>query len=209
MFVLLVIACIIIGYLLGSFPTSYVVSKYWGKVNLLELGEARVSAIYVYRELGWISFFMVFVVDLLKGMLAIYISQVLTGNIWVAMVTAVATAVGHCWSVYIKYYGGQGAIVIFGMLFYTGISFSKTHIPWEYALSGIIALVSIVIFKKSTLSTIIWLTLLAAVLFIEVLAFNEGTLAMALLPLILLCVQFTKRRLVRWHEVNYKNERKC
>ncbi len=209
MFVLLVIACIIIGYLLGSFPTSYVVSKYWGKVNLLELGEARVSAIYVYRELGWIPFFMVCVVDLLKGMLAIYISQVLTGNIWVAMVTAVATAVGHCWSVYIKYYGGQGAIVIFGMLFYTGISFSKTHIPWEYALSGIIALVSIVIFKKSTLSTIIWLTLLAAVLFIEVLAFNEGTLAMALLPLILLCVQFTKRRLVRWHEVNYKNERKC
>jgi len=209
MFVFLVIACIIIGYLLGSFPTSYVVSKYWGKVNLLELGEARVSAIYVYRELGWIPFFMVFVVDLLKGMLAIYISQVLTGNIWVAMVTAVATAVGHCWSVYIKYYGGQGAIVIFGMLFYTGISFSKTHVPWEYALRGIIALVSIVIFKKSTLSTIIWLTLLAAVLFIEVLAFNEGTIAMALLPLILLCVQFTKRRLVRWHEAHYKNERKC
>ncbi len=206
MFALLFIACIIIGYLLGGIPTSYLIGKYWGKVNLLKQGESHVSATAVYRELGWRPFFIVFVVDVLKGMLAIYVSQVLTGNIWVAMVTAVAAVAGHCWSVYIRFRGGLGALIIIGILFYTGILFSRTHIPWEFALGGIIALVTMLTIKKSTLSTVLWLVVISASLFIELFAFNEGTLAMALLPLMLLSVQFIKQRLSHRQGDVYKND---
>jgi glycerol-3-phosphate acyltransferase PlsY len=206
MFVLLVIACIIIGYLLGAFPTSYLIGKYWGKVNLLEQGESHVSATAVYRELGWGPFLIVLVIDLIKGMLAIYISHVLTGNIWLVVVTAVVALVGHCWSVFIKFHGGLGATIIFGMLFCTGILFSRMHIPWEYALGGVTALITMLTVKKSTLSTILWLGIISVALFIELFEFNEGTLAMALLPIILLTIQFIKQRVSHRRGDTYKNE---
>jgi len=206
MFDLLVIACIIIGYLLGAFPTSYLIGKYWGKVNLLEQGESHVSATAVYRELGWGPFLIVLVIDLIKGILAIYISHVLTGNIWLVAVTAVAALVGHCWSVFIKFHGGLGATIIFGMLFCTGILFSRMHIPWEYALGGVTALITMLTVKKSTLSTILWLGIISVALFIELFEFNEGTLAMALLPFILLTIQFIKQRVSRRLGDAYKNE---
>jgi glycerol-3-phosphate acyltransferase PlsY len=121
------------------------------------------------------------------------------------MATALAAAIGHCWSVYIKYYGGLGATIIFGMLFYTGIMFSNTHIPWEFALGGVAALITILTVKKSTLGTILWLVIISAALFIELLAFRKGTLAMALLPLILLGVQLTKQRVSRRQGDVYEN----
>ena len=206
MFALLVIACIIIGYLLGAFPTSYLIGKYWGKVNLLEQGESHVSATAVYRELGWGPFLIVLVIDLIKGMLAIYISHVLTGNIWLVVVTAVAALGGHCWSVFIKFHGGLGATIIFGMLFCTGVLFSRMHIPWEYVLGGVTALITMLTVKKSTLSTILWLVIISVALFIELFEFNEGTLAMALLPIILLTIQFIKQRVSHRHGDAYKNE---
>jgi len=206
MFALSVIACIFIGYLIGGIPTSYLIGKFWGKLNLLEQGKSHVSGTAVYRELGWVPFIIVITVDVSKGILAIYISQVLNGNIWVVMVTALAAAAGHCWSVYIKFHGGLGTTVIFGMLFYTGISFSSTHIPWEFILGGLAALVTMLTVKKSSFGTILWAVIISAALFIEFLAFNKGTLAMALLPLILLGVQLAKRRLSRREGDPYKNE---
>ena len=206
MFVLLVIACIIIGYLLGAFPTSYLIGKYWGKVNLLEQGESHVSATAVYRELGWSPFLIVLFIDLIKGMLAIYISHVLTLNIWLVAATAVAALVGHCWSVFIKFHGGLGATIIFGMLFCTGVLFSRMHIPWEYALGGVTALITMLTVKKSTLSTIFWLVIISIALFIELFEFNEGKLAMALLPIILLTIQFIKQRVSHRRGDTYKNE---
>jgi acyl phosphate:glycerol-3-phosphate acyltransferase len=206
MFAFLVIACIIIGYLLGAFPTSYLIGKYWGKVNLLEQGESHVSATAVYRELGWGPFLIVLVIDLIKGMLAIYISHVLTGNIWLVAVTAVAALVGHCWSVFIKFHGGLGATIIFGMLFCTGVLFSRMHIPWEYALGGVTALITMLTVKKSSLSTILWLVIISVTLFIELFGFSAGTLAMALLPIMLLTIQFIKQRVSHRRGDAYKNE---
>jgi glycerol-3-phosphate acyltransferase PlsY len=205
MFALSIAACIIIGYLIGAIPTSYLVGKYWGKLNLLDQGKSHVSGTAIYRELGLVPFIVVIAVDVLKGILAIYICQVLNGNIWTVMATALAAAIGHCWSVYIKYYGGLGATIIFGMLFYTGIMFSNTHIPWEFALGGVAALITILTVKKSTLGTILWLVIISAALFIELLAFRKGTLAMALLPLILLGVQLTKQRVSRRQGDVYEN----
>jgi glycerol-3-phosphate acyltransferase PlsY len=139
-------------------------------------------------------------------MLAIYISHMLTGNIWLVAVTAVAALIGHCWSVFIKFHGGLGAIIIFGMLFCTGVLFSRMHIPWEYALGGVTALITMLTVKKSTLSTILWLLIISAALFIELFEFNEGKLAMALLPIILLTIQFIKQRVSHRRGDTYKNE---
>ena len=139
-------------------------------------------------------------------MLAIYISHVLTLNIWLVVVTAVVALVGHCWSVFIKFHGGLGATIIFGMLFGTGVLFSRMHIPWEYALGGVTALITMLTVKKSTLSTIFWLVIISIALFIELFEFNEGTLAMALLPIILLTIKFIKQRVSHRRGDAYKNE---
>jgi hypothetical protein len=80
------------------------------------------------------------------------------------------------------------------------------HIPWEYALGGVTALITMLTVKKSTLSTILWLLIISAALFIELFEFNEGKLAMALLPIILLTIQFIKQRVSHRRGDTYKNE---
>ena len=134
------------------------------------------------------------VVDLLKGMLAIHISQLITGDIWVAAITAMPAAIGHCWSVYIRFYGGLGATITIGMLFYTGIAFTSSHIPREFILGGLVALGVLVASRNSTLATVVLVLTISAVLFAELLRFDNGTVAMAVLPPALLGVQFAKRR---------------
>ena len=204
---LIIIASIIIGFLIGSIPSSYIVGRLWGKVNLLEQGESHVSATAIYREVGLVPFIIAILGDLIKGMLAIYISHVITGgNIWVVMATAVAATAGHCWSVFIKFHGGLGAVIIFGMLFYTGIYYGKTHIPWEFAIGGVAAIITMLTVRNSTLSTILWAAVISVILLIELIAFNIGTLAMVLLPLLLLGVQIAKLKLTRRREGDvYKN----
>ena len=206
MSVVLFAACALIGYSLGSIPTSYLIVKHLSKLDLLEQGSSHVSATAVYRELGWKPFFLVFAVDILKGILAIFIAHLLTGSVWAVALAAVAAAVGHCWSVFIRFRGGLGALIMIGMLFYTDVAFTRTHMPWEFMIGGGVALVVMLTAKRSTLATVLWFVAISIALLFQMLAFGSGTLAMAVLPLVLLGVQFAKRWLSSNQGDVYKNE---
>jgi hypothetical protein len=91
-------------------------------------------------------------------------------------------------------------------LFYTGISFGVMHIPWEYALGAISAIIVMLTTKKSSLSTIIWLVIISVTLLIELVAFNDGTLAMVLLPIMLLAIQIVKAKVSHRPDDAYQNE---
>lgn len=192
MIILLTILSIITGYLLGSIPPSYLIARVWGKIDLRQEGPRHVSATAVYRRLGWGPFIAAIIIDLAKGMAAIIIANMLTHLPVAVTLTAVAVAAGHCWSIFIGFYGGLGATVIYGMLIYLA--------PVEFLVTGVIALVTLLLFKKSDVATYLWLVSITVALF-----FQRQELMIALLPLMLLIVQILKRIQTRKLETAYKD----
>ena len=192
MFIVLAILSVVIGYLLGSFSPSFLIARIWGKIDLREEGARHVSAMAVYRRLGWLPFIATVLLDLLKGIPALFIANQLTHSNAVVAVTAVAVAAGHCWSIYIGFYGGLGATVIYGMLLYLA--------PIELLFSGIAAALVMVLTKRSDLATYFWLSCVTIVLLVQ-----QQELVIALLPLVLMAVQITKKMLTPSPETEYKN----
>jgi acyl phosphate:glycerol-3-phosphate acyltransferase len=189
----LTFASAIIGYLIGSFPSAFVVSRLWGRINLLSEGSSHISATAVYRKLGWAPFVLVILIDLTKGMSAVYIANLLTGSPFAVDVAAVAAVAGHCWSVYIKFRGGLGATTIYGIMLFLA--------PVEFLISAVIALIAMFVIKKSTITTLLWLSCISIALFVE-----HNSVALSLLPLILFVVQIIKQWHSRGQNTAYKND---
>ena len=69
----------LVGYLLGSFPTGYLVGRAKG-MDIREHGSKNIGATNVVRVLGKGPGFLVFGVDALKGWLAVSLARLFTGS---------------------------------------------------------------------------------------------------------------------------------
>ena len=69
----LYLASSVLGYLLGSFPTGYLVGRAYG-IDIREHGSKNIGATNVVRVLGKKPGYLVFVCDALKGLLAVMIA---------------------------------------------------------------------------------------------------------------------------------------
>ena len=119
-----------IGYLLGAFPSAYIIGRLWGRVDISREGDGHVSATAVYRRSGRIPFVTVIILDVGKGALAIFIANNITDNLYIVLAAGIAAVIGHCWSVYIKFRGGLGATAIYGVL--AGLVF------WQFLIGFVI-----------------------------------------------------------------------
>ncbi len=122
------ILAIVIGYLLGSFPSAYIVTRLMTGKDIRQLGGGNVGARNTYREVGLGAATVVAIFDMGKGAAAVAIAHRLLNVplhelepfVLAAGVTAVA---GHMWSVYLKFSGGNGLGATIGVL--------AVVMPWE------------------------------------------------------------------------------
>ena len=68
---LMIAATIVVAYLLGSFPTGYLVAKYKG-IDIRKVGSGSIGATNILRTLGKKAGAAVMLFDILKGVLAVY-----------------------------------------------------------------------------------------------------------------------------------------
>ncbi len=126
----------VIAYLLGSFPTAYVLLKKRG-VDITEKGSGNVGALNAGRTGGKLLGVTVFVIDALKGALAVKLALLFFGNEFLFGTVALFGAVtGHCFSAYIKFKGGRGLATAFG-----GALLIAPQVPLLWAVLWIIAFV--------------------------------------------------------------------
>lgn len=102
------IISVILGYLLGSIPSAYIVGRLVGKIDVREEGDGRISASVVHRKLGLLPFLLVVVMDVVKGAIAVIIAGLLTDSLIVVLLSGFAAVLGHNWSVFLKFKGGVG-----------------------------------------------------------------------------------------------------
>ena len=102
------VAALVAAYVIGSFPTAYLVGKANG-VDLRTVGSGNLGATNVFRTLGWKWGLLVYVVDGLKGALPVLLLPgaigVATGWPW-GVVFGLLAIIGHVRPVFLMGKGG-------------------------------------------------------------------------------------------------------
>ncbi len=109
---------VLIGYLLGSFPTSYLAGKLIKGIDLREHGSGNLGATNTLRVLGKTPGIAVLLIDILKGLAAVYLIKLLAPSspYYYQVVSGFLAIIGHNWSVFLKFSGGKGVATSCGVL---------------------------------------------------------------------------------------------
>ena len=133
------ISILFLCYLLGSFPTGFLIGKYLKNIDLRKIGSGSTGATNVLRNVGkWPALF-VFIIDVLKGFIAVKISYIfISESIYEVLAGSLAVS-GHIWPIWLKGKGGKAVATGLGIfialswqvglasfgIFLLGLSFSK------------------------------------------------------------------------------------
>ena len=102
-------------YLLGSFPTGFLFGKYLKNIDLRKMGSGSTGATNVLRNVGkWPALF-VFIIDVLKGFIAVKISYIfISESIYEVLAGSLAVS-GHIWPIWLKGKGGKAVATGLGI----------------------------------------------------------------------------------------------
>ena len=100
----------IIGYLLGSIPTAYIILKKTKGIDITSAGTRNVGAMNSYEVTNSkIIGLFVFIIDALKGLLSVYLTLLFFSIDFVFPALALLFAVlGHCFNPWLGLRGGRG-----------------------------------------------------------------------------------------------------
>ena len=106
----------VLGYLLGAVPTGVLVCRALQSTDVRQHGSGHTGGLNVSRVAGIWAGALTAIVDGLLGAAAVAGATLLTRNPWAATVAGVMAAVGHDWSVFIRFDGGIGLSKLAGAL---------------------------------------------------------------------------------------------
>ena len=106
---------VLLGYLLGGFPTAYLVSKWRLGKDIRSVGNRNPGAGNVSREVGRTFGVLVFIVDAAKGMVAVFVGQRLGAPDVAVYIAAFVAVLGHIFSPFLRLRGGKGAATAIGV----------------------------------------------------------------------------------------------
>ena len=114
----------LIAYLIGSFSTSFFLSKILKK-DIRNGGSGNLGASNTTLTLGWKWGVLVGVVDILKGFVAVFVARMLFPEYeYLPYIAASMAIIGHIFPFYLKFKGGKGFATLMGcILGYNPIAF--------------------------------------------------------------------------------------
>jgi glycerol-3-phosphate acyltransferase PlsY len=116
--VLLVVRALVAAYLIGSFPTAYLVGRLKG-INIFEVGSGNMGTNNAIRAMGLGWGVVVWAIDIAKGIVAVWVAMQVLPNGIAQVVGALAAIAGHNWSIIAavltgRLRGGKGAATWMG-----------------------------------------------------------------------------------------------
>lgn len=114
---------IILAYFIGSIPTAIIVSKAFFNIDIREYGSGNMGATNTFRVLGPKFGTIVMIGDMLKGILAVALYNLLPyyltneldrTNLMIGL--GLAAVIGHIYPVWAGFRGGKGVATLFGMV---------------------------------------------------------------------------------------------
>ena len=114
---------IITAYLIGSIPTALIISKSFFDIDIRDYGSGNMGATNTFRVLGSKFGSIVMVGDMLKGVFAVALYNLLPyyltseldrTNLMIGL--GLAAVIGHIYPIWAQFRGGKGVATLFGML---------------------------------------------------------------------------------------------
>lgn len=109
-FVVIFIACALIGYLLGSLNFAIIISRLKYHDDIRKYGSGNAGMTNMMRTYGRAAGIVTFVLDILKGVVAVYIAWFALGEAG-GHFAGLCCMLGHCFPVWYKFKGGKGVAV--------------------------------------------------------------------------------------------------
>jgi acyl phosphate:glycerol-3-phosphate acyltransferase len=114
------LAILLLCYLIGSFPSGYLVGKSQG-IDIRQHGSGNIGATNVLRVMGKKWGYLVFFCDALKGFIAVKIGVWLastagTEATLAAVMAGICCIIGHNYTVWLRFKGGKGIATSIGVL---------------------------------------------------------------------------------------------
>ena len=105
------ILLILIGYLVGSIPASYLAMRLFTGKDLRKLGTGNATLTAVFLHGGKRPGIVALLGEIAKAGVCVLVAHFMVGETWASMVILVAAVYGCSWSIWLKGGGGQGLTV--------------------------------------------------------------------------------------------------
>jgi glycerol-3-phosphate acyltransferase PlsY len=109
-----------VGYLIGSFPTGYLVARGLKGVDPRQFGSGRTGGTNILRSAGKQAAVLTVIGDFLKGLLPVLLARLVVGTDVAAAVAGLAAVLGHNRSIFLGFKGGAGSMTNAGAV--TGLA---------------------------------------------------------------------------------------
>jgi len=111
---------IMLAYVIGSIPFTFMMAKIKGKVDLSRVGSGNLGGTNAIRVLGWVPGMIAGLLDIAKGVIALWLTDLLIdGPEQNRLLAAIAVTVGHNWSLFFGgKKGGKGISTTMGSFLY-------------------------------------------------------------------------------------------
>jgi glycerol-3-phosphate acyltransferase PlsY len=109
-------ALALVAYLLGSIPFGLWLVKAWKGIDVREVGSGNIGTTNVYRAAGKGAAIAVFLLDVAKGVLPVYLALWLGMTDWAAVLMGVMAILGHSKSIFLGFTGGKSVATGIGTI---------------------------------------------------------------------------------------------
>ncbi|HCY6934410.1 TPA: glycerol-3-phosphate 1-O-acyltransferase PlsY [Staphylococcus aureus] len=152
---MMIIVMLLLSYLIGAFPSGFVIGKLFFKKDIRQFGSGNTGATNSFRVLGRPAGFLVTFLDIFKGFITVFfplwlpvhadgpISTFFTNG----LIVGLFAILGHVYPVYLKFQGGKAVATSAGVVL--GVN------PILLLILAIIFFIVLKIFKYVSLSSIV------------------------------------------------------
>ncbi len=152
---MMIIVMLLLSYLIGAFPSGFVIGKLFFKKDIRQFGSGNTGATNSFRVLGRPAGFLVTFLDIFKGFITVFfplwlpvhadgpISTFFTNG----LIVGLCAILGHVYPVYLKFQGGKAVATSAGVVL--GVN------PILLLTLAIIFFVVLKIFKYVSLASIV------------------------------------------------------
>jgi acyl phosphate:glycerol-3-phosphate acyltransferase len=98
----------LLGYVCGSLPFAVWITRLVKGVDVREAGSGHATTTNTIRQAGFLWGALVFVLDVSKGFVPVWLALHYAPAAWIVPLTAALAVIGHCWPLFAGFRGGMG-----------------------------------------------------------------------------------------------------
>lgn len=151
--IIALIGSLVLAYIIGSFPTSFVLAKMLKGIDIRQVGSQNAGATNVLRSVGKLPALLTLILDTLKGVVVVTLvtNYFYSFNIdlqydFYRGLMGLTVVCGHVWSIFLGFKGGKGVATTLGVAIgVTPLALVPSAIIWilVFYITNFVSLASI------------------------------------------------------------------